>query len=103
VSFIQAARNVARRIARLDSGVRIPKNPTQSLHQGTLTAVDIGTNTVHFEHNASGVVIPGVRYLVAYTPDHPPSVDDVVWLQKHGTDQVVLGRHVVPDSTVTFP
>lgn len=103
MSFVQAIRNVAQRISRNDSGTRVPKNPTQSLHQGTLTAVDIGTNTVHFEHNASGVVIPGVRYLVAYTADSPPAVDDVVWMQKHGTDQIILGRHLVPDSTVKFP
>jgi hypothetical protein len=95
-------RDLARRISRTDSSVRVPRSPSTSLHQGVLTAVDVGTNTVEFEHNGTGTSIPGVRYLVAYTADNPPKPGDVVWMQLHGTDPMILGRHVVPNSTVSF-
>lgn len=95
-------RDLARRVARAASSVRVPRSPTTSLHQGILTAVDIGTNTVEFEHNGTGAAIPGVRYLQAYTVDSPPRPGDVVWMQLHGTDPMILGRHVVPNSTVSF-
>lgn len=95
-------RDLARRISRNDSSVRVTKEPRTSFHQGTLSAVDIGTNTVQFQHNGSNTEIPGVRYLVAYTADNPPRPGDKVWMQLHGTDPMILGRHVVPNSTVSF-
>lgn len=94
-------RDLARRIVRNDSSVRVPRNPKQSFHQGVLTGVDVGTNTVKFQHNGTGAVIP-VRYLQAYTPDNPPKEGDVVWMQLHGTDPLVMGRHVVPAGPVSF-
>lgn len=99
MSFIQ---DLARRITRPNSSVRVPRNPKQSFHQGTLTGVDTGTNTVQFQHNGTGATIPVVRYLQAYTPNNPPKEGDVVWMQLHGTDPLILGRHVVPAGPVSF-
>lgn len=69
---------------------------------GTLAAVDNTTNTVHFAFNdPSGLVLPGVRVLQAYSATNPPSVGDTVWMHHNGTDVMILGLHVVPTSTVT--
>ena len=92
--------DLARQLARGDSSVRVPRSPQVTWHQGTLTAVDASTNTAHYQHNGSGLIIPGVRYLQSYTPDNPPSVGDIVWMQLHGTDPLIVGRHVVPNNLV---
>lgn len=93
-------RDFGRYLSRPDSSVRVPRSPQLSWHQGTLTAIDPNTNTADYQHNGSGLVIPGVRYLHAYTPDNPPAVGDVVWMQLHGTDPLIIGRHVVPNNLV---
>lgn len=94
-------RDIARRISRNDSSVRVPKAPQISLHQGKLAAVDNNTNTVHFTHNGTGVVIPGVPVMMSYTTTRTPAVNDVAVLQMHGTDPVIVGYLVVPTNVVT--
>lgn len=92
--------DLARQLARSDSSVRVPRSPSISWHQGTLTAIDPSTNTADYQHNGSGIIIPGVRYLQSYTPNNPPSIGDIVWMQQHGSDVLIIGRHVVPNSLV---
>ena len=92
--------DLARQIARGDSSVRVPADPELSWHQGTLTAVDTLTNTAHFQHNGSGLIIPGVRYMVAYTAANPPTAGDIVWMQLRGTDPMIMGKHVAPINSV---
>jgi hypothetical protein len=98
VSVFQA---LARRMSRNDSSVRIPRTPQISLHQGELAAVDNNTNTVHFTHNGTGVVIPGVPVMLSYTADHTPTAGDIAVLQMHGTDPVIIGHLVVPTNVVS--
>lgn len=96
---------LARRVSRTDSSPAwVPRTPHLTLHQGTLSTVDVGTNTAHFAFNdPSGLVVPGVRYLQAYSPTNPPQAGDIVWAQHYGTDMLILGQHIVPNSTVILP
>lgn len=102
----EAIRRVAQRIGRVPdtSPSWCPRPPRLTLHMGTLEAVDIGTNTAHFGFNdPSGLIIPGVRYLRAYSADNPPRPGDVAWACHYGTDLMILGQHLVPTSTVIVP
>lgn len=93
----------ARRIvAGTGEGARVPRQQQMSLHMGTLMDVDPITGTAHFAVNGSDLVIPGVRYLQAYSPSYSPSPGHKVWAQYTGTDLMILGQHVLPISTVTF-
>lgn len=95
---------LARHVKRADQPAWLPRAPQVTLHQGVLSAVDLGRNTVQFQFNdPSGLVLPGVRYLQAYSPSNPPQAGDVVWAHHFGTDFLVLGQHVVPTSTVVLP
>lgn len=95
---------LARHVKRTDAPAWLPRAPRISLHQGVLADVDLGRNTVHFEFNdPSGLILPGVRYLQAYSDTHQPRVGDVVWAQHFGTDVLILGRHVVPTEAVIVP
>jgi hypothetical protein len=80
--------------------IRVPRPPQLSLHMGTIAAVDLGNNTVHWAFNGSDVVQGGIRFLQAYSDANPPQVGDVAWAQHNGTDLLVLGRHIIPNSTV---
>lgn len=95
---------LARTLSRpINAPARVPRAPQLSLHQGLIASVDVGTNTVHWQFNGSDVVAEGVRYLHAYSPLNPPQVGDVAWAQLNGTSLLVLGRHVIPDSTIVLP
>lgn len=99
-----AADRLARHVRRPDTPSRVPRAPRVTLHQGVLAGVDVGRGVVNFAFNdPSGLILPGVRYLQAYSADRPPEAGDVVWAQHFGTDLVILGRHVVPDSVITIP
>lgn len=94
---------LARHVKRTDQPAWLPRTPRVSLHQGVLADVDLGRNTVQFAFNdPSGLILPGVRYLQAYSDTNQPRAGDVVWAQHFGTDLMILGRHVVPTSTVTL-
>lgn len=94
---------LARHVRRSDSPAWLPRAPQVTLHQGVLDDVDPGRNVVNFAFNdPSGLILPGVRYLQAYSATNLPQAGDVVWAQHFGTDLMILGRHVVPDATVTF-
>lgn len=92
---------LARQVKRSDESLWVPRASTPTLHLGVLTGVDHGRNTVSFLANDPSLKeLPGVRYLQAYSPLNPPSEGDVVRALHFGTALIVLGRHVVPDSTV---
>lgn len=94
---------LARQMARSDSlPAWMPRAPQLSVHMGTLAAIDNTTNTAHFQFNdPSGLVLPGVRVLHTYSAANPPSVGDVVCAHHNGADFTIVGRYVVPTSTVT--
>lgn len=95
---------LARHVRRGDLPAWLPRAPQVTMHQGTLDSVDIGRGVAAFGFNdPSGLVVPSVRYLQAYSDTRPPEAGDVVWAQHFGTDLVILGRHVVPDATVIIP
>jgi len=104
VGIHDAIARLARAVASNDtSTARTQRAPQLTVHMGTIAAVDTGTNTAHFTFNdPTGTVspVPGVRYLQAYTPDNPPQAGDIVWAHHYGTDLMIIGRHVVPTSTV---
>jgi hypothetical protein len=93
------ARNIKRGGA---STAWVPRAPQVTLHMGTVGAVDLFSGIVDFEFNdPSGLVLPGVRFMQAYSAADPPAVGHTVWAQHFGTDIVVLGQHVVPPNIVT--
>lgn len=95
---------LARHVSRGDTPAWMPRAPRVTLHKGLLADVDLGRSTVQFAFNdPSGLVLPGVRFLQAYSDTNPPRTGDVVWAQHFGTDLMVIGRHVVPTSTVVLP
>lgn len=78
-----------------------PRQPQLSMHQGTLSAVDLGRGVVDFAFpDPSGILVPQVRYLTAYSDLNPPVEGDVVWAGHFGTDLVIFGRHHVPTGTI---
>lgn len=93
---MSAIDDVARRISRNTSSVRVPRAPQTSWHLGTVSSVDNNTNTAVFVH-ATGVPIAGVPVLLPYTP----TAGDVVLLQMHGTSPIIVGRNFVPTNTVS--
>lgn len=75
-----------------------PRQPQLSMHQGTLSGVDVGRGVVDF--SVPGLVVPQVRYLTAYSDLNPPVEGDVVWAGHFGSDLVVFGRHYIPTGTI---
>lgn len=95
---------LARRVSRGNnsSSIRLPRAPQLTMHMGTLAAVDNNTNTAHFMFNdPSGLVVPGVRVVQAYTAANPPTVGDVVWAHHYGTDIMIVGQHFTPTNIVS--
>lgn len=96
---------LARRVSRggNSSSIRLPRTPQLTMHMGTLAAVDNNTNTAHFEFNdPSGLIVPGVRIVQAYTAANPPQAGDIVWAHHYGTDLMIVGQHMVPNNVVSF-
>lgn len=94
-----------RRVSRgsNSSSIRLPRAPQLTMHLGTLAAVDNNTNTAHFAFNdPSGLIVPGVRVVQAYSPTNTPSVGDIVWAHHYGTDLMIVGQHMVPTNLVSF-
>lgn len=94
---------LARQMSRKDSlPAWMPRAPSLSLHMGTLAAVDNSTNTAHFQFNdPSGLILPGVRVLQAYSVSNLPAVGHTVWVQRNGTDVMIVGQHMIPTNTIT--
>lgn len=73
----------------------LPRAPQLSLHQGTLSAVDVPAGSVDFLFpDPSGLVLPQVRFMQPYTDSNVPEVGHVVWGLHYGTDFMVIGQHV---------
>ncbi len=85
------------------SSVRGPRTAQLSFHQGEIHDVDEFTNTVHWQFNGDDTVIPGIRYMHAYSPTNPPEAGHAAYGFMNGTSFVVAGRLLVPDSTVILP
>lgn len=80
----------------------LPRVPQISWHQGTIMGVDHGNGVADFQFaDPSGLVVPAVRYLQAYTPTNLPQVEHTVWLQMYGTDPMIMGQHVFPVNFLT--
>lgn len=78
-----------------------PRQPQLTMHQGTLSGVDLGRGVVDFElPDGSGLVVPQVRYLTPYSAANPPVEGDVVWAGHFGSDLIVFGRHHIPTGTI---
>lgn len=79
----------------------LPRAPQLTLHQGTVTGVDLGNGVVNFQFaDPSGLIVPGVRFLQSYTATSVPEVGHVVWMSMYGTDPMVLGQHILPTNFV---
>lgn len=85
------------------ASIRTTRTPKMSLHQVTIAATDPATNTVHVTFNGTSDVTEGIRVIQPYTDSNPAQAGDIAWGIHHGTDFVVFGRHVIPNSTVTLP
>lgn len=89
-------------LARLGRAIRSPGNPAwlprptqSSYHMGTVTGVDHGNGVLDFQFaDPSGIIVPAVRVLQAYSPAHLPQEGHVVWLHLNGTDPMIIGQHV---------
>jgi hypothetical protein len=74
-----------------------------SMHQGTLTRVDTFNGVVDFQFpDPNGLILPSVRFVQAYSPEHLPEAGDVVWAHLVGTDFMVWGQHVILNGSVTM-
>jgi hypothetical protein len=101
VASSSAIDRLARSVKRGGTPAWLPRAPQMTLHQGWLDRVDLFKGIVDFQFNdPSGLLLPAVRYVQAYSAENPPQVGDVVWAQHYGTDFMILGRHVVPDDVV---
>ena len=97
----QARDRFARRVRGGGMSSWTPRAPQLSMHQGTLTDVDLGRGVVDFGFpDPSGLIVPQVRYLTAYSDLNPPVEGDVVWAGHFGSDLVIFGRHHVPTGTI---
>lgn len=45
-------------------------------------------------------ILRRTRFIAAYTPGNPPAGGDVVWAHHNGTDLRIIGRRIIPTSTV---
>lgn len=73
----------------------LPRAPQLTLHQGTLSGVDIRNGSVDFAFpDPAGLVLPQVRFMQPYTDTSPPETGHVVWGLHFGTDFMVIGQHV---------
>lgn len=80
----------------------LPRVPQVTYHQGTLTGVDLGSGVADFQFaDPSGIIVPGVRILQAYTSTNLPDVGHTVWMQMYGTDPMIMGQHVFPVNFLT--
>lgn len=100
-----ASRNIIDQLARAakrgDQSAWTPRAPQLSFYQGTVTRVDNFNGVVDFETNdPSGLVLPSVRVLQAYSATNQPGVGHVAVGIHVGTDFYILGQHVVPNSIV---
>lgn len=92
---------LARAAKNGDQSAWLPRAPTLSFYQGTVNRVDNFNGVVDWEANdPSGLVLPGVRVLQAYSPLNQPGVGHVAVGVHVGTDFYILGQHVVPNSIV---
>jgi hypothetical protein len=98
--FDIAARRI---IAGTGDTARTPRPQQISWHLGELADVDPSTGTAHFSVNGSSLVIPNVRVLQTYGPGYQPVTGHKVWAQQNGTDLLIMGQHLVPIGTVSFP
>lgn len=89
-------------LARLARAIKSPGNPAwlprptqSSYHLGQLVGTDAGNNVADFQFaDPSGIVVPGVRVLQAYSPTYQPQEGHYVWLHLNGTDPMIIGQHV---------
>jgi hypothetical protein len=97
-------RAFARKVARPGNApAQLTRAPKMSMHQVTVGTVDTGTGTVQVQFNGAADTTGGVRYIQAYTATNPPQAGDIAWGHHNGTDFTVVGRHIVPNSTVILP
>jgi hypothetical protein len=97
----QARDRLARAIRGNNTPAWTPRQPQLSMHQGTLSNVDLGRGVVDFEFpDPGGLIVPQVRYLQPYSDLNPPAAGDVVWAGHFGSDLVIFGRHHIPTGTV---
>jgi hypothetical protein len=94
----------ARKVARPgNTPAQLTRAPKMSMHQVTIGTVDTGNGTVHVQFNGADDITEGVRYIQGYTDTNPPADGHIAWGFHNGTDFTVLGRHVIPNSTVILP
>jgi hypothetical protein len=89
-------------LARLARAIKSPGNPAwlprptqSSYHLGQLVDTDGGNNVADFQFaDPSGVVVPSVRVLQAYSANYQPQAGHYVWLHLNGTDPMIIGQHI---------
>jgi hypothetical protein len=89
----RAARAIKR--ANTTSPAWVQRRQQVSMHQGTLTRVDVFNGVADFQFpDPGGLIVPSVNYVRPYSDSNPPSVGDVVWGMHNGTDFMIWGQHV---------
>lgn len=98
---IASLSQLAQQIRRVDESVWAPRAALPTLHMGVLTGVDYGRNTASLLTNDPSLnVLHGVGVLQAYSETNLPQTGDLVRALHFGTALMILGRQLVPDSTV---
>lgn len=93
---------LARSVRRGGVPAWVPRAPQLTMHLGTVNSVDLFNGWVDFQFaDPSGLVVPAVRFMQAYSADNPPQVGHTVWALHFGTDLIVAGQHVVQTNIVT--
>ena len=96
-----ALSQLVQQIARADESMWVPRAQEPTIHMGVLGGVDLGRRTAALLTNVPSMKeLPTVRWMESYTALNQPTAGDVVRFLHVGTSVHILGRLVVPDSTV---
>jgi hypothetical protein len=93
---------LARRLARRDTQVRVPRQFPVFSRQAVITSVDHGGFNCNILLAGSLVEIPTVSYIQAYSPAHLPQVDHTCIVHVNGHDIQVMGQHISPFDFITI-
>jgi hypothetical protein len=81
----------------------INRSQTVSMHQGTLTRVDVYNGVADFQFpDPNGLVVPSVNIIRPYTSAADAQVGHVVWGVNVGTDFMILGQHLSLNGLVSM-
>lgn len=87
---------LARRLARRDTQVRVPVQRRILERHAVITAVDHSAGHCGLQMAGSLVELSSIPYVQAYNPSHLPRVGHTVVVHCSGPNVRIIGQHVSP-------